>query len=199
MIAMTTASPMVIGLVAVLWVALDAGSSCLAQGADAPSASGDRATRGDAHTLANPGEVRVTHLDLDLTVHFDRKELAGVAILDVETQQGVGDGVPLQLDTRGLTIVNVGIRSSKADPLKPFSSAGFQLGPTDPILGSRLTIPIPPETKQVRIEYRTAPTAGALQWLDPSLTAGKARPFLFTQSEAIHARSWIPLQDSPGA
>ena len=51
---------------------------------------------------------------------------------------------------------------------------------------------------RVRIAYRTAPTAGALQWLDPPRTAGRKQPFLFTQSEAIHARSWIPLQDSPG-
>ena len=70
--------------------------------------------------------------------------------------------------------------------------------PADPILVLRLTIKLAPSANQVRIEYRTAPSAGALQWLEPSLTAGKARPFLFTQSQAIHARSWIPLQDSPG-
>jgi aminopeptidase N len=190
---------MFIGLAAVLWIALNAGTSCLAQGAEAPAPPSDRATRGDRHTLGNPGEVRVTHLDLDLTVHFDRKELAGVAVLDVERQPGVTDDVPLQLDTRGLTIGQVGTRSTKSEPHAPSAHARFELGPADPILGSRLTVHLEPGTKQVRVEYRSAPTAGALQWLDPSLTAGKARPFLFTQSEAIHARSWIPLQDSPGA
>src|SRR5579875_3041709 len=107
MIVMNAASPIWIGLAAVVWVALSAGTPSLA--ADA-GASSDRATRGDRHTLGNPGEVRVTHLDLDLTVHFDRKELAGVAVLDVERQPGVGEGVPLQVDTRGLTIANVGTR-----------------------------------------------------------------------------------------
>jgi len=55
-----------------------------------------------------------------------------------------------------------------------------------------------PTQSFVKIRYSTDPTATALQWLAPEQTAGKERPFLYTQSQAIHARSWIPLQDSPG-
>src|SRR6185312_10325066 len=120
--------------------------SCLAQEGKAAKAGGGGAAD-DRHTLSNPGDVRVTHLDLDLRVEFDRRELAGVAILDVERQPGVGEGVPLHLDTRGLTIVAVGTRSSKGDPLKPFPPVSSQLGTADPILGSRLTIPLEPATQ----------------------------------------------------
>ena len=67
----------------------------------------------------------------------------------------------------------------------------------DPILGVPLTITLPKSANVVTIQYKTAPEASALQWLDPRRTAGGKQPFLFTQSEAIHARSWIPLQDSP--
>ncbi len=74
----------------------------------------------------------------------------------------------------------------------------FDLAPADPILGSKLTIDLDSTATQVRIAYHTAPSASALQWLPPALTDGKVKPFLFTQSEAIHARSWIPLQDTPG-
>src|SRR5439155_12241219 len=79
-----------------------------------------------------------------------------------------------------------------------YEAGMFTLGDKDKILGAPLTIPLPARATRVRISYSTSPGASGLQWLEPAQTAGKKRPFLFTQSQAIHARSWIPLQDSPG-
>ena len=42
--------------------------------------------------------------------------------------------------------------------------------------------------------FKTSPEATALQWLDPSQTADKEQPYLFTQCQAIHARSLVPCQ-----
>lgn len=183
---MEWATTMVLGILAILWIGLESAS-----GAPMKEANSGR----DVHSLGNPEVVKLVHVDLDLTVHFERKELEGAAVLRIERQPGAGTDVPLMLDTRGLTIVRVGIRDGNEGA---FADAKFEMGPADPVLGSRLKIPIGPATREVRVDYRTTPSAGALQWLDPSLTAGKGHPFLFTQSEAIHARSWIPLQDSPG-
>ena len=113
----------------------------------------------DSHTLrqsgAGPGHPPGPRPD----GHFDRRSSRGWRSWTSSGSPGVRPRASRsQLDTRGLTIVNVGTRTSKADPLKPFTPAAFQLGPADPILGSRLTHPArPPETKQVRIAYRTAP------------------------------------------
>ena len=48
------------------------------------------------------------------------------------------------------------------------------------------------------IEYETSPNASALQWLSPNTTLGKKYPYLFSQCQAIHARSIVPCQDTPG-
>jgi aminopeptidase N len=45
------------------------------------------------------------------------------------------------------------------------------------------------------IEFSTSPSASALQWLEPSQTSGGEHPFLYSQSQPIHARSIFPCQD----
>ncbi len=153
---------------------------------------GAKGMRRDLHSLANPDEVRVRHVDLDLAVDFASKRIEGTATLRYERQPGSPADAPLVLDSKGLTILGV----DKADGGR--SEVSFRVGPADPILGEPIAIAVEGPGGSVRVRYRTAPTAGALQWLDPSQTAGKREPFLFTQSEAIQARTWIPLQDSPG-
>ena len=144
----------------------------------------------DFHSYANPSAVRVRHLDLDWDVLFDQKILKGTAVLTIER---ASPNEPLILDTRDLKIEKV---ETSADGVA-YSAADFTLGASDKILGAALTIPLPAKADRVRIHYSTSPAASGLQWLEAAQTAGKKEPFVFTQSEAIHARSWIPLQDTP--
>jgi len=67
-----------------------------------------------------------------------------------------------------------------------------------PYLGQRLDIVLTPGVTHVEISYETTPQSSALQWLPPAQTAGKLYPYLFTQCQAIHARSLLPCQDRPG-
>lgn len=145
----------------------------------------------DAHSYANPQSIRVTHVDLDLTVSFEKKALEGTAILDVE--RVVPGSGPLILDSRALRIARI----EASENGRTWADARYSIGGNDAILGAPLSIDVPAKVKKVRITYSTSPEASGLQWLEPSMTAGKKSPFLFTQSQAIHARSWIPLQDSP--
>ena len=146
----------------------------------------------DAHSYSNPEQVRVRHVDLDLDVLFDRKVLKGASTLTVERIKPDADS--LKLDTRDLKI----IKAETSNDGKSFAPAQFTLGAADKLLGAPLTIQLPPQATKVRIEYETSPNASGVQWLEPAQTAGKKHPYVFTQSQAIHARSWIPLQDSPG-
>lgn len=146
----------------------------------------------DIHSYANPEHVQVKHLNLDLKIVFEQHTIQGIAILTID-QHG-HDAKQLILDSRALQIDETTV---SPDGLK-YREAQFTTGKTDKILGTPVRINIAPDTKFVKIRYSTDPTATALQWLGAEQTAGKRHPFLSTQSQAIHARSWIPLQDSPG-
>jgi aminopeptidase N len=149
------------------------------------------AAAGDVHSYSDPGAARVRHVDLDLEVVFPERILKGSVVLRVE--RASGSGAPLVLDTRNLAIE----RAESSPDGTAWSPAPFQLGTSDKVLGAPLTVTLPAAATRVRVFYSSSPGASALQWLEPAQTAGRKDPFLFTQSQAIHARSWIPLQDSP--
>ncbi len=148
----------------------------------------------DLHSYSNPQAITVKHVDLDWNILFDKKIIQGTATLTVErippltTRLGY-----LILDTRDLKIEKVETASGSIN----FKAAQFKLGAADKILGAPLNITLPSGTKFVRVYYSTSPKASGLQWLEPQQTAGKKMPFMFSQAQAIHARSFVPLQDSP--
>jgi len=145
----------------------------------------------DPHSYAEPGKVRTTDLALDLAVDFAKKTIAGTATYTLEWLDQ--NATQLVLDTRDLTISRV--EGQGADGA--WAPLEYALADEDPILGSKLTIETPQRPAQVRVTYETSPEASGLQWLEPSMTAGKKGPFMFSQSQQIHARSWVPLQDTP--
>ncbi len=138
----------------------------------------------DIHSYANPNHTAVTHLHWQASLDFETRTINAVANWEITTPHTDS----LLLDTKGLHIEKVLIDQQEAT---------FTLGEENEIFGQALVIKILPDTKNVSIHYTTSPQAEALQWLSPQQTSGKKFPFLFTQSQAILARSWIPCQDSP--
>lgn len=145
----------------------------------------------DPHSYALPQVAKVSHLDLDIEVDFDANQLRGTAVLGIETQPGAREII---LDAKGLTVDKVLISPNRLDT----KEVNPLWGASDPHMGQSLTIPIEENTTYVHITYSTNPEAEALQFLPASLTADRRHPFLLTQSQAILARTWVPIQDSPG-
>lgn len=141
----------------------------------------------DVHTFSNADSITISHLDLDIRVNFDRRQISGSATWGIDNNKN--KLYELRLDTYDLSIDSVFVNGMRVP---------FKLDPQVKFLGSALHIPVTEGSKNVKICYRTGTNARALQWLSPEQTHDKKHPFLYTQSEAIYGRSWIPCPDGPG-
>ncbi len=141
--------------------------------------------RPDPHSFAETSQPQTKSIELSLRLDFEAQAIEGEVALHFHAP---GQG-PIDLDTRDLRIFSVTALSGAPLP--------FALAPPAPILGARLRIELPEGSAGLRVKYATARQATALQWLSPAQTAGGAQPFLFSQCQPIHARSVIPLQDTP--
>lgn len=141
----------------------------------------------DTHTFSQKKDAYVTHLNWEASVDFETRIITATATWDFIN---VSDTDTIVFDIVDLNIVKVTLDNGQ--------ETGFSIGKKRNHMGAPLYVAITPETKSVSISYQSAPTAGAVLWLNPQQTYGKKHPFMFTQSEAILARTWIPCQDSPG-
>ena len=152
----------------------------------------------DPSSQSNPAEARVVHADLALCVDFGSRRVVGTAALRVRAE--VAGVQQLRLDTRDLRISSATWQSASSDA----APAAFSVADAHPTLGACLTVALPPglaagATGVVTLAFATSPDSSACQWLTPEQTAGGQHPYLFTQCQAIHARSLLPVQDCPAA
>jgi aminopeptidase N len=139
------------------------------------------------HSFARPADILSRHLDMDLQLDFKSKTLTGRVTHFIQHKTNASQ---FHLDTRGLVIKRVALGTKH-------ERTTFSLGTATSDLGQDLIIDILPDTKSVTVWYTTTDTDGALQWLDARQTGDKRLPFVYTQSQPIRARSWIPCQDDP--
>ncbi len=139
----------------------------------------------DPHSYTDLNQGQIRHIDMNLHVDFSSRTIEGDATYTFLSSSS-GE---LHLDTRDLTVLSV--KDSEGNDL-PFS-----MGTPDNVLGTCLIIQRNKPLEKLTVSYKTSPQASALQWLSPNNTAGKKHPFLLSQCQPHHARSMIPVQDSP--
>ncbi|KAB8349807.1 hypothetical protein FH972_023820 [Carpinus fangiana] len=146
----------------------------------------------DPNTLSNYNNFLTTNTAVDLKIDFEKKLLSGNVTLSLKSiTQGESDEVIL--DTSYLDIKDV---KHKGKSLKWTLGARFEPygSPLSIKLGEK---PKKDETIDLDITVSTTDQCTALQWLTPAQTSNKKHPYMFSQCQAIHARSIFPCQDTP--
>lgn len=146
---------------------------------------------GDPSSFSRPDQCVVKKVHLSLDVDFDRKVLAGRA--DLKVERVTPSIKELLLDSQDLAVLSV-------VDLTTNQSLVYEISPQVSVFGSRLLINLPENDEKelsIRVKYESSANASGLQWLAPIQTMGKDQPFMFSQFQAVHARSVIPCQDTP--
>ncbi|CAK7267285.1 Leucyl aminopeptidase yscIV [Sporothrix epigloea] len=152
----------------------------------------------DPSTASNYNVWRTQHTTASLKIDFDAQVLRGHVVLDFTRQPSTGSesASTIILDSSYVDVKAVSV-DGQAVP--------FEVKPRAGPLGAPLYISLPTAasraaagtTVRVRIDVSTTAACTALQWLTPAQTSNKTAPFMFSQAQAIHARSLFPCQDTP--
>ncbi|KAF4125757.1 leukotriene-A4 hydrolase [Geosmithia morbida] len=148
----------------------------------------------DPSTLSNYGAWRTRHTTVNFDLDFDAKCLRGSVILQLESQTD-GQSSEVILDSRFVKVSGVQVDSAASE---------WEIKADKEPLGSPLHVAIPGgggvakgDTINLSIDLETTDRCAALQWLTPAQTSNKKHPYVFSQCQAINARTIFPCQDTP--
>ena len=150
-------------------------------------------TTRDKATQSNYEDISATHLHLDWRICWDKKEISGsVTHSFVAHTDNVKE---VHLDASYLKIRGVSTATGNLN---------FKLHRRHDIMGNRFDVYLPHtlskgDTIDITIKYSTTEHCTALAWLDKQQTSGGDYPYVYSQCEAIHARSMVPCQDTPSS
>mmetsp|Transcript_51 Transcript_51/g.91 ORF Transcript_51/g.91 Transcript_51/m.91 type:complete len:663 (-) Transcript_51:3241-5229(-) len=159
----------------------------------------------DKHTYSNFEEIKVHNHSIEWTVDFENQKLVGSVVYTIEKIGENPDDVnTFVLDARNLNIFKV---SCDEHQLKYVTMNPKEDIPT--VFGTPIIIYLPTNNDEygeeyegkrkleIKIEYETKKEGECIQWMTKAQTVGKKHPYLYTQGQAIHARSLLPCQDAP--
>ncbi|RYP40647.1 hypothetical protein DL767_001505 [Monosporascus sp. MG133] len=146
----------------------------------------------DPSTLANYGDWRTRHTTVNFKVNFDKQRLEGTVLLELESLTDK-ESKEIILDTNSLSVLSVKLNSSDSDWIVKDRVAPY---------GSPLHVSVPNgaplgEVVKLDIGLETTKDCAGLQWMTPSQTGNKKHPYVYSQCQAILARSILPCQDTP--
>ncbi len=135
------------------------------------------------------------HIDIVWDIRFVESTISGYVEITC-ISQSLGE-CNITLDTRSLNIKHVSlIHDTHVYP----ANYAIDVAGHHETLGTPIRVCLSENASEgqefvVRVEYSTTIESSALQWLTPEQTSSKKHPFVFSQCQAIHARSLLPCQD----
>lgn len=138
----------------------------------------------DPSSYTDLAQGKIKNIDFRIEVDFSARSLDVIA--RYQLQEPVHGS--LYLDAYKILLQEARLNGRDLD---------WEFDAQDQVLGDRLHLKGFKGESAFTLKFHTSPEARALQWLEASQTAGGGAPFLFSQCQAIHARSIFPCQDTP--
>ncbi|KAI3382502.1 hypothetical protein SNEBB_010938 [Seison nebaliae] len=149
----------------------------------------------DPSTTSNYENFSIKTLFLDWNIDLNKKCIQASAYYDFSRRTAESNNQQIVMDMENQKIHRISNLVNGRDLEYKVTSI------TPDFMGNSLSIQLDEDNKpiNIRIDYEIHDDSSAINWMTSEQTSFKKSPFMYTQCQAIHARSIVPCMDSPGS